>query len=107
MKTKRFTIVWLLLILMGFTGCITVGNEFPVSKLEQIKQGTSRAEVEKIFGQPWRVGKDSGYRTWTYAHYKVSLFSQPKTRDLVVRFNAEGKVVSYTFNSTYREDENL
>ena len=107
MKTKTYTIVGLLILTLGLSGCITVGHEFPVSKLEQIKEGTSRAQVEKLFGQPWRVGKDSGYRTWTYAHYKVSLFSQPKTRDLVVRFDAQGKVVSYTFNSTYREDEAL
>lgn len=107
MKTKTFTIVGLLILALGLGGCITVGKEFPVSKLEQIQQGTSRAEIEKIFGQPWRVGSDSGYRTWTYAHYKVSLFGQPKTRDLVVRFDDKGQVVSYTFNSTYREDEGL
>lgn len=107
MKTKSITIVWLLVLLMGLTGCVTVGNEFPVSKLEQIKQGTSRADIEKMFGQPWRIGKDSGYRTWTYAHYKLALFKDLKTRDLVIRFDAAGKVVSFTFNSTYREDEAL
>lgn len=107
MSIKKITSVWLLSVLIGLTGCLTVGHEFPVNKLEQIKQGTSRADIEKMFGQPWRVGKDSGYRTWTYAHYRAALFGELKTRDLVIRFDATGKVVSYTFNSTYREDEDL
>ena len=107
MKITKTSFAILILVMASLSGCITVGNEFPVSKLELVKKGTSRAEVEKLFGQPWRVGKDSGYRTWTYAHYKAALFGELKTRDLVIRFDEYGKVVSYTFNSTYREDEKL
>ncbi|MBD3670932.1 MAG: hypothetical protein HUJ29_09170 [Gammaproteobacteria bacterium] len=89
-------------------GCVTIGKTFPVEKLSAIDPGsTTRADIEKMFGEPWRVGKDNGLRTWTFAHYKYALFGESKTRDLVIRFDASGKVVSYTFNSTYREDETL
>ena len=105
MNIKNISLATLLLFSIGISGCVTVGKEFPVEKLEQIKTGTSRAEIEQIFGQPWRVGRDSGYRTWTYAHYKIAVFGDIKTRDLVIRFDNAGQVVSYTFNSTYKEDE--
>lgn len=93
---------------LSLAGCVTIGKTFPVEKISKIEAGTTtRSEVEQMFGQPWRVGKDAGLRTWTYAHYKYALFGDSKTRDLVIRFDNTGKVVSYTFNSTYREDENM
>ncbi|MBD3610782.1 MAG: outer membrane protein assembly factor BamE [Gammaproteobacteria bacterium] len=104
MKSLKYS---LLAMLIALSGCVTVGEEFPVNKLETIQKGQTKTEVAKIFGQPWRVGKDMGYRTWTYVHYKISLFGEQKTRDLVIRFDTADKVVSFTFNSTYREDEHL
>lgn len=93
---------------LSLSGCVTIGKTFPVKEISDIKAGvTTRSDIEKMFGEPWRVGKDAGLRTWTFAHYKYSLFGDSKTRDLVIRFDKEGKVVSFTFNSTYREDENL
>lgn len=93
---------------LSLAGCVTIGKTFPVENISKIEAGvTTRADIEQMFGQPWRVGKDAGLRTWTFAHYKYALFGDSKTRDLVIRFDNTGKVVSYTFNSTYREDEKL
>jgi outer membrane protein assembly factor BamE (lipoprotein component of BamABCDE complex) len=93
---------------LSLAGCVTIGKTFPVEQISHIQAGvTTRADIEKMFGQPWRVGKDAGLRTWTYAHYKYALFGDSKTRDLVIRFDETGKVVNFTFNSTYREDEKL
>ncbi len=89
----------------GISGCLSVGHEFPVDPVERIRLGeTTRAEARDWFGEPWRTGVDDGRRTWTYGHYRYSLFAEARTRDLVLRFDAEGRVVSYTFNSTYAED---
>ncbi len=86
-------------------GCLSVGREFPTSPVQRIVVGeTSRAQINGWFGEPWRTGVDSGRRTWTYGHYRYSLFSPAQTRDLVVRFDAQGRVASYVFNSTYAED---
>ena len=99
---KTFLVGALLLLVVG---CARVGHKFNVAGVAQIQIGqTSKSDVMTLFGTPWRTGIEDGRETWTYGYYKYSLFSDAKTRDLVLRFNADGKVVSYTFNSTYPED---
>jgi outer membrane protein assembly factor BamE (lipoprotein component of BamABCDE complex) len=89
-------------------GCISVGNDFPVEPVRQIEIGTTtRDDVQRMFGDPWRTGIEDGQRTWTYGTYRYSLFGDASTRDLVVRFDDEGAVSSYTFNSTRPEDAAL
>jgi len=80
--------------------CLNVGREFPAQAVGQLQIGqTTRDEVHKLFGEPWRTGLEDGRRTWTYGHYRYKLFGTTETRDLVVRFDAKGVVVSYTFNA--------
>jgi len=86
-------------------GCATIGHEFEVGNVPRLAIGrTSRADVLEMFGTPWRTGLEDGRTTWTYGHYRYSLFGPEKTRDLVVRFDAQGKLASYTFSSTEAED---
>ena len=86
-------------------GCATVGQPFAVENVQKVSIGeTSRSDIVKWFGQPWRTGLEDGRETWTYGHYRYSLFGPERTRDLVVRFDDGGKVVSYTFSSTEPED---
>lgn len=85
---------------LATTACMTVGREFPTSEVGQLQIGkTTRDDVHRIFGEPWRTGIEDGRRTWTYGHYKYKLFGEEETRDLVIRFDAKGVVVSYTFNA--------
>lgn len=82
------------------SACLTVGRPFPTDAVGQLQIGqTTRDEVHRIFGEPWRAGVEDGRRTWTYGHYRYKLFGTTETRDLVVRFDARGVVVSYTFNA--------
>ena len=53
-----------------------------------------------MFGDPWRTGIEDGKRTWSYGRYRYSLFDDAETTDLVVRFNKDGTVSSYVFNTT-------
>jgi outer membrane protein assembly factor BamE (lipoprotein component of BamABCDE complex) len=104
MASKRFvglgTAVWLCAAALG-TGCITVGEDFRVEPVSRLEIGTTtRQEVRELFGDPWRVGVEDGDPTWTYAHYRYSAFGAEQTKDLVIRFDAAGRVRSYTFNST-------
>lgn len=95
----------IIVIAMLMAGCITMGKPFPTGAVSMIKIGeTTRQEIGRLFGNPWRRGLDSGKKTWTYAHYRYALFGNPRTRDLVVRFDEKGVVVSYTFNSSYPQD---
>lgn len=87
-------------------GCATIGRSFPTASVSQIQmKETTREEVRALFGEPWRTGVEDGLRTWTYGHYRYSLFGRAKTRDLVLRFDDQGVVVSYAFNSTEAEDQ--
>lgn len=86
-------------------GCVSVGNDFPVAPVQELEIGTTtRADVQRMFGDPWRVGIEDGQRTWTYAHYRWSLFGGAKTRDLKIRYDGRGVVRSYTFSSSDPED---
>ena len=92
--------LWLGVCALALSACLTVGREFPTDDVAQIQIGhTTRDEVHRMFGEPWRTGLEDGRRTWTYGHYKYKLIGTTETRDLVVRFDAKGVVVSYTFNA--------
>ncbi|WAR44874.1 outer membrane protein assembly factor BamE domain-containing protein [Methylomonas rapida] len=83
------------------TGCFTVGQEFSGSRVPEIKIGQStKQDITEIFGRPWRTGMEDGKTTWTYGIYKYSLFGADDTQDLLVRFDNQGIVRSYTFSST-------
>jgi hypothetical protein len=90
---------------LGAAGCATIGKEFAVQNVPKLVIGeTTRSEILKMFGTPWRTGLEDGRESWTYGHYRYSLFGPEKTRDLVVRFDAQGRLASYTFSSTEPED---
>lgn len=92
-------------VLLFLPGCMTVGKEFPTRPVTRLEVGkTTRDEVREWFGIPWRMGMENGQRTWTYGHYHYSLFGAAKTRDLVCRFDADGVLASYNFNTTQPED---
>lgn len=84
-------------------GCATVGHEFPAGQVSMIKIGeTTQNDIRAIFGNPWRTGIEDGLRTWTYGIYEYSVFSDASTEDLLIRFDKNGVVSSFVFNSTKR-----
>ena len=81
----------------------SMGRPFPVKQVQQIEiDKTTKAEIRQMFGEPWRTGLENGQRTWTYGEY-----SMKTTRDLVIRFDDQNLVKSYSFSSSVPEDENL
>ncbi len=94
------------LILSMPSGCATVGRDFPVNQVDHIRLNeTTQDEILRMFGEPWRVGIEDGRRTWTYGKYRYRLFGQASTQDLVLRFDDQGRVASYTFNTTEHGQE--
>ena len=88
-------------------GCVSAGKDFNVHMVRQLHLNqTTRAQVEQMFGQPWRTGIEDGQQTWSYGFYRYGV-SDTKSRDLVIRFDENGTVTSYTFNSSYPEDKGL
>lgn len=89
----------------ALVACVTVGRDFPAKQVAKLRIGsTSEAQVRELFGTPWRTGVEDGQRTWTYGHYRYALLGTTRTRDLVVRFDENDVVSSYTYNSTDPED---
>ena len=79
------------LALLLTSACLTVGRPFPTDAVGQLPIGqTTRDEVHRIFGEPWRAGVEDGRRTWTYGHFLFNDTATTETRDLVVRFDARG-----------------
>lgn len=106
-KLKLNKAVLLIALSIGCTifisSCATVGKEFASSRILELKMGeTSQQQVQAIFGQPWRTGIEDGLTTWTYAKYKYSLFGEDETEDLVIRFDKNRLVKSYSFNTTQK-----
>ena len=85
----------------SLTACITIGRSFPTQGVPSVAIGRStQADIQKIYGSPFRTGVEDGDVTWTYVNYKLRVFGQQCTQDLVVRFTANGVVKSFTYNTT-------
>ncbi len=106
MRILRPLTTLLLLLALGLplSGCMPkVGKAFPYYKVRDIEvEKTTQAEIRQMFGDPWRTGLENGQRTWTYGEYGVKI-----SRDLVIRFDDQKRVKSYSFSSTVPEDGNL
>jgi len=88
-----------------FSGCATVGRSFPPDRVQSIEIGqTTKLQLMGLFGMPYRRGIDDGDSTWTYVHYKFRLFGEHlRSRDLYLRFDPQGRVKSYSYNSSMED----
>ncbi|MBU0681616.1 MAG: outer membrane protein assembly factor BamE [Proteobacteria bacterium] len=101
MSLAKSFLVTIALTALILAGCATVGQVFPDAAVKDIVIGqTTKTTIEKMFGQPWRTGLENGTETWTYGHYRYSVFKKTQSRDLVVRFNKNGLVESYAYSAT-------
>ncbi|MDX1757681.1 MAG: outer membrane protein assembly factor BamE [Marinobacter sp.] len=99
--TTRLKAVLMAALLATLVGCATVGQDFATHNVDQILLGeTTRDDVQRMFGEPWRTGLKDGKRTWTYGKYRWSAFNDAETTDLVITFDANGVVESYVYNTT-------
>ena len=95
-----------LLALVLLSGCLSVkfGREFPSPEAQMIVVGkTDKAFLRRVFGEPYQVGIDSGDQTWRWFYGQHDSGTEI-TKDLTVRFNADGTVKSYSFASNFPED---
>jgi outer membrane protein assembly factor BamE (lipoprotein component of BamABCDE complex) len=94
------------LLALTVSGCITVGEPFSLKPVKRIAKGTTtQQEIQAMFGNPIRTGMEDGNPTWTYIHYKASLFGAFEGRDLIVIFDPSGRVKSVSYNTTAPDKE--
>jgi hypothetical protein len=87
-------------------GCLSIklGRDFPSPEPMTIVLGkTDKTSLERAFGEPYQVGLDSGDPTWRW-FYGQRNSSTETSKDMAVRFNADGTVKSYSFSSNFPED---
>lgn len=99
---------WLscLIALALLTGCVSVkfGRDFPSPEARSIVTGkTDRPALQRMFGEPYQVGLDSGDPTWRWFFGQRDSGAEV-SKDLTVRFGAEGTVKSYSFTSNFPDD---
>ena len=93
------------MMIMFVSGCITLGKDFSEANVSSITIGvTTKNEVRRLFGSPWLSGVQDGQPAWTYGSYDYSLFGERKAKDLVVQYNDQGKVSSFTFSTTDHDE---
>jgi outer membrane protein assembly factor BamE (lipoprotein component of BamABCDE complex) len=101
---KRAWLGALVLVVASACSAFQVGHEFPSPNAAQIKDNvTDKAALVALFGEPYQVGLDNGDQTWRWFFAQRS-GSDTVTKDLTVRFNANGTVKSYSFTSNFPED---
>ncbi len=96
----------LVALALVLVGCVAIkfGRDFPSPEPRAIAPGkTDRATLQRVLGEPYQVGLDNGDPVWRW------FFGQRESgaevsKDLIVRFNADGTVKSYTFTSNFPDD---
>jgi outer membrane protein assembly factor BamE (lipoprotein component of BamABCDE complex) len=114
---KLFSGIFITSLVLGttaFLGCATQdqrdqntqAQEKPKSDPEQqLKVGMTKAEVEKLFGKPGNVASSSdGSEVWQYndtakAFIPFYAIGGGKFKNIMVTFDADGKVRSWTTGS--------
>lgn len=100
MRQDRIRNAAVALALATTLGCVTLGTNFPTASVSRIEKGIStKKEIRRAFGEPFRTGVDNGYESWTYVYNRWTPFGQTRSKDLYVVFNKDGTVRAYTFNS--------
>lgn len=94
-----------LIILVGIIllpgGCGTAGKSFNTSKIGSIINGTTtRSDIKKIFGEPFKTGIQNGQPIWVYEDNHYSIIREETSKDLIIIFSPDGIVQSYQFMSS-------
>jgi len=89
------------MVLAAGAGCASLGRDFSDQTAAKIVIGqTTRAQIEQQLGEPFRKGLDSGDPSVTYLYYQMGLFAAPRSKDLVITYDRNGVVKSYTYNQS-------
>ena len=98
----KYLIVSILLgLLLALGGCGTAGKGFNESKVSKIANGTTtRAEIRKMFGEPFKTGTQNGLPVWVYEYSLYHSIENDKSKNLVVVFSSDGVVQSHQFMSS-------
>ena len=88
-------------IILISNGCGTIGKNFNTSKIESIVNGiTTRSDIKKMFGEPFKIGIQNGQPIWVYEDHHYSIINNDTSKDLIIIFSPDGTVQSHQFMSS-------
>jgi len=96
----------LVALALVLAGCVAIrfGRDFPSPEPRSITPGkTDRATLQRTLGEPYQVGLDNGDAVWRWFYGQRDSGAEV-SKDLIVRFNADGTVKSYTFTTNSPDD---
>lgn len=98
MKSSVLNCALLSLVVSLASSCIYYGRDFPVTPVREIKNSvTSQREIFANFGEPDRRGLENGNEIWIYSYQFYELAQLRESKELVVVFNADQTVRSYSY----------
>lgn len=88
----------LALFVLLASSCVYYGRDFPVTPVREIKNNvTSQREIFASFGEPDRRGLENGNEIWIYSYQFYELAQLRESKELIVVFNADQTVRSYSY----------
>ena len=91
-----------MLLLLSFIGCASVGKDFDSKKVTNIKNNvTTQLEIIDWFGVPFKEGTENGYTMWTYQIDKWRALGNIESKGLVILFDDQNKVKAYRYESNH------
>jgi hypothetical protein len=100
---------YLLLAVLFLHGCTLTGQEFSSSAIKAIQPNvTTKEQITKTFGEPYRKGLESGFETRIY-RYRAIVTEKGGyvNKDLFLIFNKNGTVQKYSFQTNLPKGEKL
>lgn len=92
------TLALLSFFVSSVSGCMSYGRDFPVAPVREIKNNvTNQREIFANFGEPDRRGLENGYEIWIYSYQFYELAQLRESKELVVVFNTDQTVRSYSY----------
>jgi outer membrane protein assembly factor BamE (lipoprotein component of BamABCDE complex) len=97
---RSIIIAALLAILSACSGAVMEGKAFDhslVTRSKIVKGVTTKAEVQKLFGDPYNVAEGAGGDTWIYYYRQSGPDNSYADRTLTIEFDGHSVVKNYRY----------
>lgn len=83
-------------------GCASVGTDYDVNALSQLKPGMSQTEVIGMLGKPNTQARlPDGKTVLVWSHSKAKAFGSVNARSVSLQFDADGKLVDSRYQTQF------
>ncbi len=87
MKAKGLVLICVAVFLL-LSGCGSVGKDYDSSKVKDIQSGTTtKADIEAMFGKPYKTGVQNGHPVWVYEKSTYSAIGKDVSKSIIVEFD--------------------